>query len=72
VRGDGAGAVRAYFNLSDRRQPLPAGAADAGKPLFSSEAARYRGARQAPPAPGEDLAPYECVVFGSASWRAFF
>jgi maltooligosyltrehalose trehalohydrolase len=69
-RGEGAGAARAYFNLSDRRQPLPPEAAREGKALFSTEAARYRGARQAAPADVE-LAPYECVVFGPASWRSF-
>ncbi len=68
-RGEGAGAARAYFNLSDRRQPLPPEAARGGKALFSSEAARYRGSRQSAPADGE-LAPYECVVLGPASWRS--
>ncbi len=70
VRGEGAGAARAYFNLSDRRQALPPEAARGGKALFSSEAARYRGSRQSAPADGE-LAPYECVVLGPASWRSF-
>jgi maltooligosyltrehalose trehalohydrolase len=70
LRGEGAGAARAYFNLSDRRQPLPAGAAGTGRALFSSESALYHGTRRGAPA-DDELAPYECVVFGPAAWRSF-
>jgi maltooligosyltrehalose trehalohydrolase len=63
VRG-GPGASEtalAYINLGDRTQPLPAG--DRPRLLFSSESGRYGGSRR----PGE-LAPYECQLFGPASW----
>ena len=36
--------VLAYFNLTDRPQPLPAGG-DQGEVLFTSEGARYAGRR---------------------------
>jgi len=58
VRGE----VRAYFNLSDRPQPLPHG----GRVLFTSEAAGYGGGRRESGDIGE-LLPYECTAFGSSS-----
>jgi maltooligosyltrehalose trehalohydrolase len=67
VRGDRetapADAWHVYFNLTPDFQPLP----DSGGPgsvwLFSSEAARYNGARPAGQEPGQ-LWPHECVAFG--------
>jgi maltooligosyltrehalose trehalohydrolase len=62
--------VQAYFNLTDRPQPLPAPAVPEQALLYSSEAARYLGQRGAPPAVNE-LLPFECVAFGPAAWRTF-
>jgi hypothetical protein len=64
TRGDGEGAVRAYFNLSREEAPLPGGAT--GALLFSSESARYFGGRKDGD-PVRDLRPSECVVFGAAA-----
>ncbi len=52
--------VRAYFNLSERAQPLPV---DGPALLFSSEWSRYCGDRHESAAQN-GLRPYECVVFG--------
>ena len=72
VRGDGSagGAIRAFFNLNDRPCPLPGGAPDGMTALFSSEAAAYGGSRREA-GPIAELAPFEYVVFGPPSWRAF-
>jgi maltooligosyltrehalose trehalohydrolase len=60
--------VRAYFNLTDRPQPLPQPARDGEKVLFCSEARRYGGGRQQTARVAE-LLPFECVVFGPARWK---
>jgi maltooligosyltrehalose trehalohydrolase len=58
VRGE----LRAFFNLSDRPQPLPQG----GRVLFTSEASSYGGSRREDGNVSELLA-YECVVFESSA-----
>jgi maltooligosyltrehalose trehalohydrolase len=62
VRGGAAGgeAVRVLFNLGVARPPVPAPAG--AELLFSSEYARYGGARPEGDRPTA-LAPYECVAF---------
>jgi maltooligosyltrehalose trehalohydrolase len=69
-RGDSASAqhLDVFFNLGDRPHPLPA-LRDGMRLLFRSEAARYGGAARGPETVGE-LLPWECVVFGPASWDA--
>ena len=62
--------AQVYANLTDRHQPLPEGARPPGRLLFSSEAARYSGARAAD-APEWELLPHECVVFGPEGWTPF-
>jgi hypothetical protein len=69
ARGEGE-CLTAYFNLSDRRQPLLGGPAGPRKVLFRSEATWYCGARREF-APAGDLTPHECLVPGPATWRAF-
>src|SRR5581483_1215172 len=61
--------LRAYFNMTDARQPIPRDGDDPSVALFSSESARYIGARHSL----EDvtwLLPYECVAFGPAEWSS--
>jgi maltooligosyltrehalose trehalohydrolase len=65
----GGKTVLAYFNLTDRPQPLPAGG-ELGEVLFTSEAARYAGNRREGTRPGE-LLPFECAAFGPRGWRKF-
>jgi maltooligosyltrehalose trehalohydrolase len=60
--------AQAYFNLGGQRQRLPEPAPGQAV-LFSSESARYGGGR-AGLAVARELLPYECVVFGTASWGA--
>jgi maltooligosyltrehalose trehalohydrolase len=77
VRGTGTQGMRAFFNLTPRPQPLPAGVVAAGAdPLaFSSESPRYGGvaraegksAAAADDAPRQ-LAPFECLAFTPAAW----
>jgi maltooligosyltrehalose trehalohydrolase len=62
VRGTGDAQVRCLFNLTDREQPLPAGA---GQAAFDSESKRYAGRRDG--APTKALLPFECIVFGPAT-----
>jgi maltooligosyltrehalose trehalohydrolase len=63
------GGLRAYFNLDDQGQPLPAAPAAGEKVLFSSEASRYGGQRAGDP-PAEELLPHECLVLGPSDWAA--
>jgi maltooligosyltrehalose trehalohydrolase len=63
------GLIRAVFNLGDRPRRLP-GVFAAWSTLFSSEAARYGGSRCTAELTTE-LLPFECLVFGPPSWRAF-
>jgi maltooligosyltrehalose trehalohydrolase len=66
----GAEGIHALFNLTGERQPLPIVPAAASQVLLSSESARYLGERSA--ADGTtSLRPFECLVFGPSSWRAF-
>ena len=69
-RGEEPAAVRAFFNLDDRPQPLPAAVSAGIRMLFSSEAAAYCGGRPDLSRPGE-LLPFECLVFGPESWQSF-
>src|SRR5262249_62178521 len=59
--------ARAWFNLTDRPQPLPAAPGAGEAVLFASEAGRYGGDRG--PGVVADLRPFECVVVGPADWR---
>ncbi len=71
VRGAGsADPVHAFFNLGGQTHPLSPLVDRGGTLLFSSEAVAYSGARDQMDHIGEIL-PYECVVFGPASCRAF-
>jgi maltooligosyltrehalose trehalohydrolase len=72
VRGVGSvgGTIQAFFNLSDQAQPLPGGIPAAAVTLFSSEATGYGGSRSGASRIAE-LFPFECIVFGPPSWRAF-
>jgi maltooligosyltrehalose trehalohydrolase len=63
------GVIRAVFNLGDRPRCLP-GVFTALSTLFSSEAAGYGGSRRGA-GPIAELLPFECLVFGPPSWRAF-
>jgi maltooligosyltrehalose trehalohydrolase len=71
IRGDEptGNSIRAFFNLSDQPQPIPAEIPDGTRMLFSSEASHYggnRGGRDVDPA----LYPLESMVFGPSDWRA--
>jgi maltooligosyltrehalose trehalohydrolase len=72
VRGGASsgGSVRALFNLGDRPARLPEGLAGEDSVLFRSEAVEYGGRRGEPETAGE-LAPFEFIVFGPPSLRAF-
>jgi maltooligosyltrehalose trehalohydrolase len=61
-------ALQVYSNLTAVPQPCP----DPQRltRLWSSEAAPYNGARDARTPLGQ-LLPYECVVFGPATWRTY-
>jgi maltooligosyltrehalose trehalohydrolase len=56
------------FNLSDRPAALPYEANPQEGLLFSSEAKQYGGERNLRDSP-RNLLPYECLVFGPASWE---
>jgi len=60
--------LRAVFNLTGEPQPFSPPAAE--RWLFSSEAGRYHGGRDKA-IPLDHLLPYECVVFGPASWDTY-
>jgi maltooligosyltrehalose trehalohydrolase len=67
IRGH-AHEIRSYFNLTPRRQPLPAGSRE--KVLFRSESNRYHGARKETGGPADELLPFECIAFGPPDLRA--
>ncbi len=71
IRGEPAagGSIRAFFNLSDQPRSIPDGVPGGTSMLFTSEAAGYGGSRDASGAAA--LYPFESIVFGPASWRAF-
>jgi maltooligosyltrehalose trehalohydrolase len=60
--------VQVYFNLTDRRQPLPGDGG--GELLFTSESGRYAGGRRQGERPGE-LLPFECAAFGPRGGQKF-
>jgi maltooligosyltrehalose trehalohydrolase len=60
--------LRAVFNLTGEPQPFAPPAAEQW--LLSSEAGRYHGGRHKT-VPLDHLLPYECVVFGPASWDTY-
>jgi hypothetical protein len=63
--------ARALFNLTDAPHPLPPAPPGATESLlFSSEAARYHGARKDLRSVAT-LMPYECVVLGPAGWATY-
>ena len=62
--------MRAVFNLGDRPARPPEGIAGERSLLFGSEAAAYGGGR-AEAEPIDELAPFEFIVVGPPSWRAF-
>ena len=72
VRGGDAtgGTIRALFNLGDQPARPPGGFDARETVLFRSEAAAYGGDRPED-GPDDDLAPFEFVVLGPSSWRAF-
>jgi maltooligosyltrehalose trehalohydrolase len=72
VRGDGSSGkmVRALFNLGGRPVRLRGGTAIEASVLFRSEAAEYGGGRRED-RPVDELAPFEFLVLGPPSWRAF-
>jgi maltooligosyltrehalose trehalohydrolase len=72
VRGVEAtgGSVRALFNLGDRPARLPGDLNGGATVLLSSESPEYGGGRRES-GPVDELAPFEFVVLGPPSWRAF-
>jgi maltooligosyltrehalose trehalohydrolase len=72
VRGgrSSGGSVRALFNLGDRPVRPPGGIAGEARVLFRSEAPEYGGGRREA-GPIDELAPFEFIVLGPPSWRAF-
>ena len=71
IRGaDPDNAARAFFNLCDRPLPVPAMPNPGRSLLFSSDALSYSGSRDQF-RHISDISPFECVVFGPASWRSF-
>jgi len=72
IRGEAAagGPIRAFFNLSEEPQAIPELVPGGTSLLFSSEAAHY-GGRRDPADATAVLYPFESIVFGPASWRAF-
>ena len=72
VRGGGSSgeSVRALFNLGDRAARLPGDVDGGTSVLFRSEAAEYGGGASRG-RPAEELAPFEFIVLGPPSWRAF-
>jgi maltooligosyltrehalose trehalohydrolase len=73
IRGDqqqaGAQTLAVYFNLCDLPQAFTP--PENKTLLFSSAADCYCGARVEAPPVKQQLAPYECVVYGPADCRAF-
>jgi len=71
VRGDDRAGetIRAYFNLGDRPRPLPGVVLDGTSVLFRSEASAYAG--DGGEAGFDRLRPFECLVLGPSSWKAY-
>jgi maltooligosyltrehalose trehalohydrolase len=63
-----AGQLRAYFNLTDRNEPLPAPPGRGEVVLFSSESSGYCGTRK--DLAVDELLPFECVAIGPADWQS--
>jgi maltooligosyltrehalose trehalohydrolase len=72
VRGgeSSGGVIRALFNLGDQPARLPHELAHDARVLFRSEAPAYGGDRRED-RPIDELAPFEFIVVGPPSWRAF-
>jgi maltooligosyltrehalose trehalohydrolase len=72
VRGgqSSGGSVRALYNLADRPVRPSGRIAGGGTVLFRSEAPEYGGGRREA-VPVDELAPFEFIVLGPSSWRAF-
>jgi maltooligosyltrehalose trehalohydrolase len=71
IRGtDSSNAIIAFFNLAERDYTLPADVHAGRSVLFSSQAMAYSGSREQFRHISEIL-PFECIVFGPASWRSF-
>jgi maltooligosyltrehalose trehalohydrolase len=76
VRGgrSSAGTIRVFYNLGDRAVRLPADASGAGRGevavLIRSDSVAYGGDRR-DVGPVDELAPFEFLVLGPPSWRAF-
>ncbi len=72
VRGGevAGGSVQALFNLSDRTARLPEGLDGRASVLLRSEAEAYGGGRREA-GPADELAPFEFIILGPPSWRAF-
>jgi maltooligosyltrehalose trehalohydrolase len=66
----GGGAMRAMFNLGDRPARVPGGIAGKASVLLRSEADEYGGGRR-DAGPADELSPFEFIVLGPPSWRAF-
>ncbi len=66
----GGGALRAAFNLGGRPARYPASGGGEESILIRSEAPEYGGNRREAGAAGE-MSPFEFVVLGPPSWRAF-
>ncbi len=61
--------LRVLMNVTSEPHAFPSGSPQ-DRLLFSSEAARYRAAGETATPPADLLWPYECRVFGAASWPA--
>ncbi len=76
VRGGRAsdGPIRVLYNLGDRAVRVPADASGTRRGeaavLLRSEADAYGGDRREA-GPADELAPFEFLVLGPPSWRAF-
>jgi maltooligosyltrehalose trehalohydrolase len=72
IRGgrSSGGSVRALFNLGDRPARPAEGIAGGARVLLRSEAQEYGGGRREA-GPVDELAPFEFIVLGPSSWRAF-
>jgi len=66
----GGGSLSAFFNLGDRPARYPISVGGEGSILLRSEAAEYGGGRRES-GPADELAPFEFVVLGPPSWKAF-
>jgi maltooligosyltrehalose trehalohydrolase len=66
----GRGSLRAVFNLGDRPARFPVVVGGVESALLRSEAVEY-GGNHRETGPIDELAPFEIIVLGPPSWRAF-